>query len=176
MKSKKIYIEDLKDTDDYLRYRRIIKRLAEETDLIKTAEEIGRLHSGRKSRSLFGSELSADKIIEANLQDTSYRSRLVEIRIDLAKILSLATTTLDTVKSKVYQTYTEDLKVFKTKGERMSYVESFLTLGTMFTKRVEDLSDQLDLVIKDIDQTSFTYKNAIQILEIIYSKNNDRKI
>jgi hypothetical protein len=37
-------------------------------------------------------------------------------------------------------------------------------------------AERIELVIKDIDQTAYTYKNAIQVLELVYSRNNDKKL
>lgn len=178
MKSKKPddITDSIRESEYFKRYRKIYKRLHENVDLEKIEREISTLHSGRISRSLVGTSPGPDKIIEANLQDSSYRSRLVELRVEISRSIVLMETTIDSLKLKLSSEHSESLRHLRTKGERLSFIDSFLVSGLMFIQKMESLQDNLDVVIKDIDQTAYTYKNAIQVLELVYSRNNDRKL
>ncbi len=169
-------IDEIRENEYYKRYKKIYKRLSEDIDLEKIDKELTTLHSGRMSRSLFGSSPGPDKIIEANLQDSSYRSRLVELRVELSKSITLMDTTIDTLKLKLSTEYSDNLAGLKTKGERLSFVESFLVSGITFIEKMNGCAERIELVVKDIDQTAYTYKNAIQVLELVYSRNNDKKL
>jgi hypothetical protein len=171
-----IIAEEIRENEYYVRYRKIHKRLSEDIDLNKIDKELTTLHSGRMSRSLFGSSPGPDKIIEANLQDSSYRSRLVELRVELSKSITLMETTIDSLKIRMSTDYSDNLSGLKTKGERVSFIESFLVSGITSIEKMTGCAERIELVIKDIDQTAYTYKNAIQVLELVYSRNNDKKL
>lgn len=165
----------LLEDNTFKKYRNIVKNIKENLDIDKLVEEVLVLHSGRTSRTLHGKQAGADAISTANLQDSSYRSRMAEIRVKIGLKADQLDIALDAARihlSREYAGYVGDLK---TKGERQGFFDIYLNNGITLHKRMKSVCDQIDLIIKDIDQTSHTIRHAIQILELVYSRNNNKQ-
>lgn len=164
----------LKD-DTFKKYRMIVKNLKEKMDLEELYEEVMRLHAGRTSRTLYGTTPGPEKIQNAALQDSSYRSRFTEIRVKVGKYADTLEIALDAVRIHLSTQYADSLPALKTKAERMGYFDGHLKVGLEFHRRMESLCKQVDLIIKDIDQNSYTIQHCIKVIELLYSRNNNKQ-
>jgi Fe-S cluster assembly scaffold protein SufB len=165
----------LKEDKIFKQYRNLVSHIAESVNTDDIEAEAKRLHSGRKSRALTGTSPGPNALTDASLQDSANRSRLTQIRVDLTKQEALLSEAIDAIRTHVSITYRNDLPEIGTKGERLAYVNQFLRKGVNLRVKLSVLMSIIDLYIKDIDQTGFALKNAVHILELVYSKNNDRK-
>lgn len=178
-KKKEVEIPDLKELmsedEKIQRYRRIVSNIKKSIDLEKLDAELARLHAGRLSRQLYGKHPSPDSLINAALQDAANRSRMAEIRVEATRQLSILEVAIDSVKKYIMHEYKDHMIGIKTKGERVGFAEQRLTSGVDFAKKVENMIERADFLIKDIDQTGFSLKHSIACLEILYASNNTRK-
>lgn len=169
-------IDDLKEDAKFKQYRRIVKEIERSVDIEKLTTEVNRLHSGRKSRNLHGKTPSGESLMEASLQDSSNRSRMAEIRVETYRQQSMLEEAISAIKRHLMNEYRESFSGLRTKGERVAYVEQFLNRGLLLNSKLENFMERIDFLIKDIDQTGFSLRNAINVLEIVYSRNNNKNI
>lgn len=165
----------LKEDQKYKSYRRIVKNVGEQINIEKLHAEILRLHAGRKSRTLFLNKPGADAVNEANLQDSSYRSRLAEIYVEVDYQLGLLNEAVDKIRKHFIHEFRDSMEGLKTKGERMSFADKYISSGLALMHQLKRLLATADVIIKDIDQTGYSFKNTIKTLEILYSHKNDKK-
>jgi hypothetical protein len=153
------------------KYRRIVRAIKEKIDLEELEAEMRRLYSGRQSRALFGTHPGPEKLMNASLQDASFRTRMVEIRLELSKQADILDIAIDAVRSYLRKEYEDDMPDIKTKGERVTYFDQYLRRGLELKASMDSLIKRLDHAIKDIDQMGFTFKHLSEMLALIYSKN-----
>jgi hypothetical protein len=171
--------DDLRDSvkadEHYRRFRRIVKNIAQEINIEKLHAELLRLHSGRKSRTLFVKRPSVDTVQEAGLQDSAYRSRMAEIYVEVDYHLGMLAEAVDKIRKHFIHEYRDNMEGLKTKGERLSYADQYIQSGLSLMHKLKRLLSTADVFIKDIDQTGYSFKNTIKTLEILYSHKNDKK-
>jgi hypothetical protein len=160
----------LKADKHFSKYRNIVKYISENLDLDALAGECKRLHSGRKSRTLVGTLPSGDTLLEAQLQDSSNRGRLTQIRAELVTQEGALDESIETIRSHITFTYSEMIPV-KTKVDRIAYLNQYLRKGVQLRQRIQTMGTVIELYLKDIDQMSYTFTNSVKILEMIYSRN-----
>jgi hypothetical protein len=71
--------------------------------------------------------------------------------------------------------FRDNLEGLKTKGERMTFADQYLNRGLSLIHKLKRLLKTADVLIKDIDQTGYSFKNTLKSLEILYSHKNDKK-
>ena len=165
----------IKSNDKFKSFRRIVKNIAEQVNIDKLHAEILRLHSGRKSRTLYLKRPGVDEVNDANLQDSSYRSRIAEIYVEVDYHLGMLEEALDAIRKHLMNEFRDNLESLKTKGERMAFADQYLTRGVSLAHKLKRLLRTADVILKDIDQQGFSFKNTIKTLEIHYSHRNDKK-
>ena len=167
---------DVQEDEKYLQYRRIVRVIRKSIDLKVLMIEVKRMHSGRISRLMYGTNPGPQKLSDAVQQDSSYRSRMAEIRSEASSQLSALDASVSEIRKHLMQAYGSELSGLRTKGERVDFVDQYLASGLLLSQQFTDFVSQVDFLIKDIDQSSFSFRNLVKLLEIIYSKNNDRKL
>lgn len=167
--------ESLKEDDKYKSFRRIVRNIGEQVNTEKMREEILRLHAGRKVRTLYLKRPGVDAVVDAALQDSSYRSRIAEIRIETDYHRGLLEEAVDKMRKHVVHEFSAQVSGLKTKGERMSFADQFLQKGVTLLYKFERLTAMADTVIKDIDQSGYTLKHVVDSMEVLYSSKNDKK-
>jgi hypothetical protein len=165
-------LDMLKADDKFKQYRRIVKTIKESIDLDKLDTELRNLHAGRSSRRLYGKTPSADALINASLQDSSNRSRMAEIRVEVTRQLGILEVATSTIKKHILNEFREHTVGLRTKGERVAFADQYLVRGLQFQDQLSNFTTRADFLIKDIDQTGFALRNALQCLELIYQKNS----
>ena len=167
--------ETVKGDDKYKRFRRIVKNVGEQLNIEKLAEEIKRLHSGRKARSLYLKRPSVDTVVEAALQDSAYRSRIAEIWVEADYYHGLLEEAVTSIRKHFMHSFRDQMGTLKTKGERMGFADQYLNSGLSLMSKLDRLTSMAGMIIKDIDQTGFTFKHVVDSLEVLYSHKNDKK-
>jgi hypothetical protein len=167
--------ETLKTDERYKSYRRIVKNVQQSINIEKLRAELLRLHAGRKSRTLFLSRPGVDTVNEANLQDSAYRSRMAEIYVETEYQLGLLDEAIDKIRKHILHEYHDSVEGLRTKGERVSFADQYITGGLALKHALKRLISTADVLIKDIDQTGYSFKNTLKSLEILYSHKNDKK-
>lgn len=158
----------LLEDDTYKKYRNIVKTIKNKIDIEGIDEEIMRLHSGRISRTLYGTTPGGDKVMNAALQDASHRSRMAEIKVRISKQADILDITLDASRIYLSREFADEMPTIRTKGERVSYFDHYLSAGIVLHAKLNSLMSRIDILLKDIDQTSFSLQRCVDILELVH--------
>lgn len=165
----------LLEDDTYKKYRNIIKSIKDKIDIEDTDAEVNRLHSGRISRTLYGTTPGGDQIMKAALQDSSHRSRLAEIKVRIIKQADLLDITLDATRIYLSRQFADEMPDIRTKAERISYFDHYLNAGVVLLAKLKSLMDRIDVILKDVDQTGFSLKHCVDILELVYHHSGSKQ-
>lgn len=168
--------EDLAKKDK--RVRALLKALHQGTysiDIEGLEREIDSLHLTRQVRKLKTEEIIQSfqkKFIEAALQNQAYRSRLVEIKVKCFRVAAKLEEHISVVRSYLGITYPNSLRKYRTVGERKQAINSVLEEPTSFLTKLELKDRELEVIIKDLDQASFSLKHIIDAMA--YNKDTSK--
>lgn len=165
----------LKGDDTFLKYRRILKNIIGKMDFEELHTEVHRLHSGRTMPNLHGTTPGADRIGEAILKDVRARSRLVELALKATRYHDMLDIVLDTTRKYLATQYGENAPNLRTKAERMSYFDQYLSKGIEVRQELKSLYESIQLVIKDIDQASHATRHLVECLSLVLDRNNTKQ-
>jgi hypothetical protein len=126
------------------------------------------LHRMRLMRTLKtqGSDFVA-RIVDASMADQAARSRLTEITLQAFKAEKVLITTLESLKDHLLVTYNDDLRIFKTKEERLRIVDIALSRYQKYLNDVTRIQNMVAIVVKDIDQGAWTIKSILEALKLM---------
>ena len=164
----------VKDSETYERYRNILTMAKQQgLKFSNLNEELRNMHSGRSSRTLYvKGNPSAHGLMDAVLQDASYRSRCVEIINTISaqrRLLEFATTS---IREYIVANFSTELRqLYKTNAERDLALSSLTRSGARLVDDMEVVIEMADRIIGDIDQSGWSIKNAKELLELINSRS-----
>lgn len=166
---------DLKPILKAMKRDKKFKRLKESFDTLplyqmpvqKLADEIETLHKTRLIRILNTEDSKfVDKIIKANTQDQSVRGRLTEIMMMGVRITTKLERAMKTLRYHLLITFTDELKSYRTKEERLQIVDMVLAPFDNYVTDISMLRESAQLCIKDIDQGNFSLDKTLRSLEM----------
>lgn len=156
--------EKLSQTEEYQRFKRIYTALKKSIDIEALRSEALGLFGARLSRGLKSEVPSARKIIDSSMQDMSFRSRLVEIRVGIAVSKGALDEAIDAIRRFTLAKYTV---VGRTKMERSAMLNAILTRPITHSSEMEKAIEMFDHLIKDFDQTNYHMKTVVKCLELM---------
>lgn len=174
-----MYAEELKRARKHLRkdtqFKRVARFFDRVSDEISTEgfyDEIKRLHKMRSSRTLDRkTKAFLDSVIEANLQDQSYRSRLAEIQMECARVLAKYEPIIDDLVSYMHAQHLETIKgFFSAKADRIEFLQSLCKDHNRFLREVRSIEDAAKIIITDIDKAGYMFKNLIEAMKIVHER------
>lgn len=140
-------------------------------DTAKYIKELETLHATRKMRHLKTRELLQSFSHEAtdiSLQNSSFRSRAVEIKKKFYKLSSLLEEHLTNMKNYLATYYAETLSsCYRTQEMKKKALDYVLSDFERLSARYKLVSELSDLVIDDIDQAGWTIKNIIEVQKMV---------
>jgi len=140
-------------------------------DLPTLLEELETSHKIRKVRRLNPTDPEfVDKLIDASLDDQSKRSRATEILIRCVRSHSLLLNAVDNLRYHLLTTYSNELRPFSTKEERLQVVKMALRTFDVFLANVTVVKDSANLIVIDIDKSAWTLKGVVQAMELHVSR------
>ena len=160
---------DLNDDEVVLRFLSVVRTCKSAINIPSTTKEVQLLHSTRKSRSLSSAKLTPSILIDAILTDQYSRSRLVEIKTLVYRNSELITTAWKATRRHIRQAY--DLSS-STKAERDEEVDNLFPKALSFREELSCLSDQIDLIIRDIDQTAYGLSSTKDLLRLLLDRKD----
>lgn len=157
----------LKEDETFLRFIRVRNTAISSINVRNLLQEAEYLHASRKSRKLSSAKLSPNTVHEAVINDSSNRSRLVELRSMIMKAQELLVTAMSAARRYVRVKYSEEFKdAAKTQAERNALLDKLFTKAITFKDELEYALDVLDLYIKDIDQTAHALHKVVELLKL----------
>lgn len=157
----------LKKDSKYKKFKRIVLS-TKELNLDSLLDEIANLHSSRASRLLKAKNISPKALIDANVQDQAYRSRLVEILVMILRQYGPLELAYGVMQDYI-STHFADLLPVRAKADRAAYLRSGVlhTAWTLLSK-LERVRDSAQEVIADIDKTAWALKNMLEGMSMIH--------
>lgn len=166
---------DLKPTVKLMKRDSRYKRLKESFDSLpafqvpvaKLADEVETLHNLREIRRLNTEDPGfVDHLIKANTNDQSVRGRLTAIMMTCVRSSMELEKAVKTLRHHLLVTFTEELKSFRTKEERVQVVDMALTPFTKYLSSLDMLKESAQLVVIDIDKGNWSLRTTIEALKL----------
>lgn len=162
----------MKKTSDYKTMESLVSSHAIDSQNI--TEEVTRLHKSRKSSTLGfkikKNQISGRKLVAAGLEDSAYRSRIVQLKTDVMKSRNYLDIAHKSILRTLQSSFSTRLNsAYKTKDERLSIIKSMpvISRAEEITQELDNLIKVMDVVIEDIDKMAWVIKKSIDAIEII---------
>lgn len=166
-------LEKIKSDPVYVKYKNILKELQSSSDLMKIKDEAEFLHRKKLSRKLHELRVSPQTLQDAIVNDFSNRSRLVELKVLILNQEELLSSTIDLTKKHLRVEYQEELLSFgATRDKQVMILDKILAKGLEFLSQLVAVGRELDLYLKDIDQTGYGLSNVKDTL-VLFLKNKE---
>lgn len=156
----------------FKKVNKFFEHVAEELSVEALYKEIQNLHKMRSSRSLDrSSKAFLDRVVEANLQDQAYRSRLAEIQMECSRILSKYEPIIEDLVLFLHAQYLESLKGFlSAKQDRLEFLQGLCKDHVRFLRDLRSVDEAAKIVITDIDKAGYMFKNLIEAVKIVHER------
>lgn len=157
----------LKKDDTYQRLERLYEQ-ASSFNLDEIEEEAARLHSARPSRSLMSKGVTPSSLNKAICVDMSNRSRLLELRSNCMRSITILATAIRGARVHLRASYGDSLKaVFgTTRADIEAGIDKLILRYSSLHSSLENTIEILDSYIKDIDQSGYALRNLVDIAKL----------
>lgn len=149
----------IKKDEEYKKYLNVVRACT--TDLANIQEEVRSLHSSRKIRTM--PSLSSGRIGKTSLQEQSYRSRLIELRMALYFEWANLDMAHRAIRDHIVYTYSDDIPG-KTQVERDRSLRKILGKGDRRLQELNHTLAYLMMVVEDIDKGSYSLQRDSEAL------------
>lgn len=165
------FLERVKEDEIYKKYRSILKTVRGGLDILAVKKEAQSLHAARISRSLYEKRVIPSKLIEAEAQDSSNRSRLAELRVSLINEQELLDTTIKLCKKHLKSEYHDEyMSLSGTATGRNNRVDQLFMKGSEYLEQLNTTMSILDIYMRDIDASGFKHTNIKELFKILLGK------
>jgi hypothetical protein len=175
--------EDKKDILTPLRKDKKVKKfnkMIEEgiycLDTTSMLEDLDRMHTTKKIRLLKKGDVihhAQDNIVEAIVQNSAYRSSVMEIKMKCYRVHEELQNHYDVLADYLKTEYRSILAShFRTNDERNSAIAVVLKKANYYLQQLEITQEVADMTINDIDQGNWSIKNLIEVLTLATKPEN----
>lgn len=158
---------------EYKKYKNILKFASSLAEFDNYCKEMESMHQGRGSRSLVYKSISIKRLTKCILQDASYRSRCVEVMIEVNKANRMLSAATDAIKNHIVANYKPYLQNYRTKAERDTLINDILKSAYEKLSDYERIVDMCKFIIEDIDKFAWTAKHTLEALELAMQRENN---
>jgi len=162
----------LRADNRFVKYKNILSHAESMAEFENYLTELENMHKARKARTLVHKSISTQRLMKAILQDASYRSRCVEIMVQVSKAQRLLNAATDEIYNHIFVKYKAYLSQYRTKAEKDSFVQAILSDSYSKQADFERIADVAKSIIEDIDKFSWSTKNIIEAMKLIFQKEN----
>lgn len=163
----------LRKDDEYAKFKNILQYASSLAEFDNYCAEMETMHQGRKSRTLAHKSISTKRLVDAVLQDASYRSRCVEIMMVVNKASRMLLSATEAIRGHIFSKYKPYLANYRTKAERDTYVNNILKEAVAKLADYERIIEMAKYIIEDIDKMSWSARNILQGLELMLQRENN---
>lgn len=171
MSARKRVKELLKKDEAYRKYKNILAHCTNLAEFDNLVSEMEMMHKSRKSRDLHLKNPDVQKLVDASMQASSYRSRCVEIMNTVQKANRLLQAATDRIETHTATTYREFIPG-RSQQERKAYIKNIYQAAHYKLADYERIIEMAKLLIEDIDQFGWTARLILNSLELIYQREN----
>lgn len=175
--SKSDLISAIREEESYKKFKKIVLVARGRIDAERDKAEALASHASRVSRRMYGQkQFSPKSLMEASSQDMSIRSRLVEIRVQCSLTTSMLDAAIDGMRGYISTEYSDDLKVFKTIGDRKAFLDRIVKGALDLMAEGSTVVDLIDTLVKDIDATSHQLRQMVECLKLLDQSKGGRVV
>ncbi len=161
-------LKDIRGNPEYKKFKKIVTLVQERINIDRDQAEALAMHAGRTSRRLHGNKQYSPKaLIDASLNDLSCRARLVEVRVQCSIQIDLLHDALKAIKHYITTEYHDEMKAFKTVGQRTAFVERVVASALVIESDGKAFIKLLDDLINDVDKASYHLRLMIDALKLL---------
>lgn len=143
------------------------KTVAEFDNLVKEMEN---MHQARKSRALYLKKPKLRTLMDASLQGTAFRSRCVEIMINVMKAQRTLEAAIDRIEAHIMASYKEEMGV-KSQADRKTLVKALLQKEYYRLADYNRIIEMSQALIQDLDQWQWTARHTLEGLKLLYQRD-----
>lgn len=166
---RKLMLQKLAEDAQWKRYKRIVEN-AREPEFDKYLDEIRNMHKSRPVRILgLGSTTpSGKKLAKAAMVDQAYRSRCVELVVNVVVHRDALEQAISIIKKHIEGSYSDYMKSLGLRGitERRTLVNSLVSIASDLLSEMETLVRIGDIIIQDVDRASYALKHAVDSIQV----------
>jgi Na+-transporting NADH:ubiquinone oxidoreductase subunit NqrC len=155
------------------RVKRLLRKVEEgvfSVDEKRLMDEIELLHSNRMVRTMtfkvIHEKLAQKYLVDANAQNQTNRSRLVEIQMIITRKQNSLSRQVDQLTKYLKNRYYTNLKQLRTISDRDNAISRVIEPAMDALARLENIFNYAEMVISDIDQAGYTLKRINEVLDI----------
>jgi hypothetical protein len=161
-------VKTVRADPNFKKFLKLVENITAKIDTEAISREALGLHSSRLSRSLHGeARYSPTALIDANIQDLSFRARLVELRVTLGRKLDKLDEVMAAIKRHISTEYDDELRDFATVDQRKAFVTRTIKRQHAILADGNSVISMIDLLIKDIDQASHSMRHSLDCLKLL---------
>lgn len=162
----------LMEDNEWLRFRNVFKTAQEALNIGSTEYEVKSLHASRPARSLSAAKLSVAILQEATIGDLTARSRLTEIKLLVYRTEELLSTAIKQIRKYLASQYADEVKSLGGTNAvtRTAILDRLLSRPIEYLSSLSSLTEQIDLIIKDIDQSAFSLNRSKELLQMLLDR------
>lgn len=161
----------LKNDSEYQKFKLIVNKCDLLADFDNLTKEMEIMHKARKSRDLATKSPNVDKVLKAAAQASAYRSRIVEIMVNVQKAQRTLSSAIERMEAYILTKYRANI-VGRSIADRKLEIKSILNTSH---KKLDDFDRIVDMCkefVQDIESFIWVAKLHIQGLELIYMREN----
>lgn len=164
--------EELAEDSEWKRFRSVFKTAQEALNIGSTEYEIKSLHGTRPSRNLNAAKVAVHVLQEATIGDLTARSRLTEIKLLAYRTEELLSTAIKQIRKYLVSQYADEVKALggSNAAARTAILDRLLSRPIEYLSSLSSLTEQIDLIVKDIDQTAFSLNRSKELLQMLLDK------
>ena len=150
------------------RFIKTVNRGKVALDTTSMLNELEQLHAAKKIRVVTYKEVvrqGQKTLIKSGLQNQSYRSRCVEIKMKASRQYSVLSEHKDVLYKYILSEHRNKIPG-KTKEERNHYIDNILESANRLIYKLENVIEIADLVIDDCDKAAWVISQIVKTLEL----------
>lgn len=157
--------------EQYERFKKIVLNFSMREELEILMKEVETLHATRKGRKLYRTAPNPRDIIDASLEDSSFRSRAVEIMMRMMRSQRAIEKAIDSVSGYIFSEYGQYMEA-RTKAERERSMRSINQRALQYLNELESAIEVIKVFIDDCDKSAWQFKSALEGVKIIYQRES----
>lgn len=173
---KLVIFASLKEDAQFKKFRNIVTTLRTAINVEKDMAEVLSLHASRVSRTLYAKPKGPKILLEASLTDMSFRSRMTEIRLQLYANASILEEAIKAIKRYINTEFNDELNSYSNVEQKRNMVERVVAFALDLQSTCESSIATIDDLIKDIDQSGFHLRNAVEIMKLLDGSRGTKNI
>lgn len=172
------FIQAIREDEEYIKLKKIVREEREKMKLDENREEALQLMGTRPSRNISAKkQFSARAVMESMSFDMATRSRLTELRVRAKLHADILDDACGALGHHIRVAYGDELKKHCTTVDaRRSFISKLNQSAEETLAKVDSLIDMLDQCITDIDKTSFHLSKMAELIMFIDSNKGSRNV